>query len=90
MNVLRLRAEPPSKTADTLKRHILLNDLSHIAIQATGYGTDSPQNGPFGPVTYDKNGYVGRCFEIKKFKPQDGKRYATFQIVEIEVAAEPA
>jgi 5-methylcytosine-specific restriction endonuclease McrA len=39
---------------------------------------------------YDKNGYVGRCFEIKKFKPQDGKRYAIFQIVEIEVAAEPA
>jgi hypothetical protein len=36
----------------TLLSAMLPKDLSHIAIQATGYGNDSRQNGPFGPVTF--------------------------------------
>lgn len=34
--------------------------------------------------------YVGRAFEIKKFKMANGKRYATFQVAEIELDKEDA
>lgn len=34
---------------------------------------------------YPENGYIGVSFEIKKYKMTGGKRYATFQIAEIEV-----
>jgi len=34
---------------------------------------------------YPDNGYIGVSFEIKKFKMQGGKKYATFQIAEIEI-----
>jgi hypothetical protein len=39
---------------------------------------------------YRDDGYVGRSFEIKKYKPQAGKRYATFAINEIKLVNEPA
>jgi len=32
---------------------------------------------------YTADSYVGRAFEIRKFKPEGGKRYATFAIAEI-------
>jgi len=32
---------------------------------------------------YSDDGYVGRCFLIKKFKPQYGKNYAEFEVSEI-------
>jgi hypothetical protein len=36
-------------------------------------------------AAYPNADYVGHSFQIRKFKPQDGKRYFTFQITEIEV-----
>lgn len=39
---------------------------------------------------YANVSYVGKCFQISKFAPQNGKRYATFQINEIEVEEEPS
>lgn len=38
--------------------------------------------------TYPNGTYVGKGFEIKKFKPTGGKRYAMIQIAEVEVPAE--
>jgi hypothetical protein len=35
--------------------------------------------------TYPNDGYVGKSFQIKKYKMQGGKRYATFEIIEISV-----
>jgi hypothetical protein len=37
--------------------------------------------------TYPNGTYVGKGFEIKKFKPTGGKRYAMIQIAEVEVPA---
>jgi hypothetical protein len=37
---------------------------------------------------YANDAYVGKCFEIRKYAPQNGKRYAPFQIVEIEIEEE--
>jgi 5-methylcytosine-specific restriction endonuclease McrA len=39
-------------------------------------------------IHYPTDGYVGKCFEIRKFKPEHGKRYATFAIAEIEPSNE--
>jgi 5-methylcytosine-specific restriction endonuclease McrA len=39
---------------------------------------------------YANDAYVGKCFEIRKYAPQNGKRYATFQIDEIEIEDEPS
>src|SRR5262249_9143474 len=36
---------------------------------------------------YPNGGYIGRCFLVTQHKP-DGKRYSTFDIVEIEVPSE--
>lgn len=37
--------------------------------------------------TYPNDAYVGKSFQIKKFKPTGGKRYALFEILEIRVKA---
>ncbi len=34
---------------------------------------------------YPNNGYVSKCFEVKKLWPKAGKRYHTFEIHEVEV-----
>jgi len=36
-------------------------------------------------AAYTNDSYIGRCFEIKRLKPQNGKTYFTFQIDEIEI-----
>lgn len=38
---------------------------------------------------YPNGGYVGKGFEIKKSKPTGSKRYAMFQIAEVELEDEP-
>lgn len=37
--------------------------------------------------TYPSDAYVGKCFAVEKIAPAGNKRYATFQISEIEVKA---
>lgn len=39
---------------------------------------------------YPGDGYVGKCFEIKKFKASGTKAYALYQVAEIEVEEESA
>lgn len=36
---------------------------------------------------YPGDTYVGKCFQIRKFKPVAGKRYFTFEILEIKLKA---
>jgi 5-methylcytosine-specific restriction endonuclease McrA len=37
---------------------------------------------------YPNGSYVGKYFQIKKYKPQVGKRYATFGVDEVEISQE--
>lgn len=40
--------------------------------------------------TYPKDGYIGKMFSVTKYAPANGKRYATFQISEIEMEKDTA